>query len=173
MVWKDHVNVLDQPGSSAFWQRVRAWTAISPSSKQPTVLEFRLVGGFRARISLGAGFPYEHPSTIHVAGKRPNPKIFSSDVCGFAVGPYVPAPAIKGRAAHRRGSRSLERKNHVPISPPASPQTDRPARNPAARAEEAVPRRRRIQPHAPRFRGRFPAGNPPEHEGLPDPASRP
>ena len=102
-----------------------------------------------------------------VLGTRAGRESVHSHLCRIAFRTVHARHRDQRRAAHRRGFRSLDRKDHAQIWPTRLASEDRAPRNPANRAEDAVLGGSGPESHAARFRGRFDAHYPRRHEGLP------
>ena len=136
MVWKDHVNVLDQRRIFRLLAKGPRLDGYLAQLKKAARLDFASWGGFAQNFA-GRRIPFEHSSAIPLLGTRPARKSFHPDLRGSPSGPYVPGTAIKG--ALRTGA-VFDRWSEKTISDLAArlAADDRPPRNPAARAEEAV-----------------------------------
>lgn len=136
MVWKDHVNVLDQRRIFRLLAKGPRLDGYLAQLKTASRLDFASWGGFAQNFA-GRRIPFEHPSSIPCWEKAKPENLFIPTFAVSPSGPYVPGTAIKG--ALRTGA-VHDRWNEKTMSELAARLVadDRPARNPAARAEEAA-----------------------------------
>jgi CRISPR-associated protein Csm5 len=136
MVWKDHVNVLDQRRIFRLLSKGPRLEGYLDQLKTADKLDFASWGGFAQNFS-GRRIPFEHPSSIPVWERAHSENLFIPTFAISLAGPYLPATAIKG--ALRTGA-VFERWNEKTLGDLASRMAEdpRPLRNPAAKAEDAV-----------------------------------
>jgi CRISPR-associated protein Csm5 len=136
MVWKDHVNVLDQRRIFRLLSKGPRLEGYLEQLKKSDKLDFASWGGFAQNFS-GRRIPFEHPSSIPVWERAHSENLFIPTFATSLYGPYLPATAIKG--ALRTGA-VFERWNEKTLGELASriAEDPRPPRNPAAKAEDAV-----------------------------------
>ena len=164
MVWKDHVNVLDQRRIFRLLAKGPRLEGYLTQLKKADKLDFASWGGFAQNFA-GRRIPFEHPSCSayweRASGESLNIPTFASG----ASGPYLPGAAIKGALrtgmlfANLKPGHAARRGADVPRRPPAAPSRRWPG--------VAGSGRRRTQPHARHRRGRFGAGEDLRHEDLP------
>ena len=135
MVWKDHVNVLDQRRIFRLLAKGPRLDGYLAQLKKAEKLDFASWGGFAQNFA-GRRIPFEHPSAIPCWEKARGENLF---IPTFAIAPAArtfPAPRSKARFEPARS----------PIAGPKPPcanlpiasTDDRLPRNPAAKAEDAV-----------------------------------
>ena len=136
MVWKDHVNVLDQRRIFRLLSKGPRLEGYLDQLKKSDKLDFASWGGFAQNFS-GRRIPFEHPSSIPAWERAHSENLFIPTFATSLSGPYLPATAIKG--ALRTGA-VFERWNEKTLGELASriAEDPRPPRNPAAKAEDAV-----------------------------------
>ena len=135
MVWKDHVNVLDQRRIFRLLARGPRLEGYLAQLKTADKLDFASWGGFAQNFS-GRRIPFEHASSIPVWERAHSENLFIPTFATTPAGPYLPATAIKG--ALRTGA-VFDRWNDKTLGELAARmEEDRPPRNPAAKAEDAV-----------------------------------
>jgi CRISPR-associated protein Csm5 len=136
MVWKDHVNVLDQRRIFRLLSKGPRLDGYLAQLKTASRLDFASWGGFAQNFA-GRRIPFEHPSSIPCWEKAKPENLFIPTFAVSPSGPYVPGTAIKG--ALRTGA-VHDRWSEKSMSDLAGrlAADDRAARNPATRAEEAV-----------------------------------
>jgi CRISPR-associated protein Csm5 len=132
MVWKDHVNVLDQRRIFRLLAKGPRLDGYLAQLKTASRLDFASWGGFAQNFA-GRRIPFEHPSSIPCWEKAKPENLFIPTFAVSPSGPYVPGTAIKG--ALRTGA-VHDRWNEKTMASLAA--DDRPTHNPAARAEEAA-----------------------------------
>jgi CRISPR-associated protein Csm5 len=132
MVWKDHVNVLDQRRIFRLLAKGPRLDGYLAQLKTASRLDFASWGGFAQNFA-GRRIPFEHPSSIPCWEKAKPENLFIPTFAVSPSGPYVPGTAIKG--ALRTGA-VHDRWNEKTMAALAA--DDRPARNPALKAEEAA-----------------------------------
>lgn len=136
MVWKDHVNVLDQRRIFRLLAKGPRLDGYLEQLKKADRLDFASWGGFAQNFA-GRRIPFEHSSSIPCWERAKAENLFIPTFAVSPSGPYVPGTAIKGAlrtgAVFDRWSENTMRDLAARLAA-----DDRPARNPAARAEEAV-----------------------------------
>ena len=135
MVWKEHVNVLDQRRIFRLLAKGPRLDGYLVQLKKADKLDFASWGGFAQNFA-GRRIPFEHPSAVpHWERARAENLFIPTFACSPA-GPYLPATAIKG--ALRTGA-VFDRWTEGTLRNLAEHLTeDRAPRNPAARAEDSV-----------------------------------
>lgn len=101
MVWKDHVNVLDQRRIFRLLAKGPRLEGYLTQLKKAQKLDFASWGGFAQNYS-GRRIPFEHASAIQVWERAQAEYLFIPTFASSASGPYLPATVIKG--ALRTGS---------------------------------------------------------------------
>jgi CRISPR-associated protein Csm5 len=135
MVWKDHVNVLDQRRIFRLLAKGPRLDGYLAQLKKSDKLDFASWGGFAQNFA-GRRIPFEHASSIPVWERAHSENLFIPTFATSPSGPYLPATAIKG--ALRTGA-VFQRWNENTLRELASRmEEDRPPRNPAAKAEDAA-----------------------------------
>jgi len=136
MVWKDHVNVLDQRRIFRLLARGPRLEGYLTQLKTADKLDFASWGGFAQNFA-GRRIPFEHATSVPVWERARSENLFIPTFATSPAGPYLPATAIKG--ALRTGA-VFDRWNEKTLGELASriQQDDRPPRNPAGKAEDAV-----------------------------------
>ncbi|MEP6960824.1 MAG: RAMP superfamily CRISPR-associated protein [Acidobacteriota bacterium] len=141
MVWKDHINVLDQRRIFKLLSRGPRLEGYLAQLKKADKLDFASWGGFAQNFA-GRRIPFEHESAVPVWERTPAQNLF---IPTFAVStegsPYLPATAIKGAlrtgAVFDRWSAASMRDLANRISADEA-EGKRAPRNPASKAEDAV-----------------------------------
>jgi CRISPR-associated protein Csm5 len=135
MVWKDHVNVLDQRRIFRLLSKGPRLDGYLAQLKTADKLDFASWGGFAQNFA-GRRIPFEHPSSVPVWERAHSENLFIPTFATSTSGPYLPATAIKG--ALRTGA-VFDRWDENTLREVASRmEEDRPPRNPAGKAEDAV-----------------------------------
>jgi CRISPR-associated protein Csm5 len=136
MVWKEHVNVLDQRRIFRLLARGPRLEGYLTQLKTADKLDFASWGGFAQNFA-GRRIPFEHASSVPVWERAHSENLFIPTFATSPSGPYLPATAIKG--ALRTGA-VFDRWNEKTLGELASRMQEdpRPPRNPAAKAEDAV-----------------------------------
>jgi CRISPR-associated protein Csm5 len=136
MVWKDHVNVLDQRRIFRLLARGPRLEGYLTQLKTADKLDFASWGGFAQNFA-GRRIPFEHASSVPVWERAHSENLFIPTFATSPSGPYLPATAIKG--ALRTGA-VFDRWNEKTFGELASRMQEdpRPPRNPAVKAEDAV-----------------------------------
>ena len=135
MVWKDHVNVLDQRRIFRLLAKGPRLDGYLAQLKKADRLDFASWGGFAQNFA-GRRIPFESALAIPVWNRAQPENLFIPTFAESPAGPYVPGTAIKG--ALRTGS-VFDRWSEATIRDLAGRlEEGRPPRNPAAKAEDAV-----------------------------------
>jgi len=135
MVWKDHVNVLDQRRIFRLLAKGPRLDGYLAQLKKADRLDFASWGGFAQNFA-GRRIPFESAAAIPVWNKAHAENLFIPTFAESPSGPYVPGTAIKG--ALRTGA-VFERWSEGTLRDVASRlEENRTPRNPAAKAEDAV-----------------------------------
>jgi CRISPR-associated protein Csm5 len=135
MVWKDHVNVLDQRRIFRLLAKGPRLDGYLAQLKKADKLDFASWGGFAQNFA-GRRIPFEHASAIASWERAHAENLFIPTFACSPAGPYVPGTAIKG--ALRTGT-VFDRWTEATLQNIAEQFTqDRPPRNPAAKAEDAA-----------------------------------
>ena len=137
MVWKDHVNVLDQRRIFRLLAKGPRLDGYLAQLKKADKLDFASWGGFAQNFA-GRRIPFEHPSAIPFWERAQRRESVHPDLCRLAPAALIcPRTAIKGalrtgavfdrwtEATHARTCRAPRQRIACP-------------RHPAAKAEEAV-----------------------------------
>jgi CRISPR-associated protein Csm5 len=136
MVWKDHVNVLDQRRIFRLLAKGPRLDGYLAQLKKAEKLDFASWGGFAQNFA-GRRIPFEHSSSIPFWERARAENLFIPTFAVSLSGPYVPGTAIKGAlrtgAVSERWSEASMRDLSARIGA-----EERTPRNPAAKAEEAV-----------------------------------
>jgi CRISPR-associated protein Csm5 len=141
MVWRDHVNVLDQRRIFKLLSKGPRLDGYLAQLKKADRLDFSSWGGFAQNFA-GRRIPFEHASSVPVIERARVEHLFIPTFATATSGqPYLPATAIKG--ALRTGAVN-ERWTEKTLSDLSERLAgERPPRNPAARLED-VPRAKRV-----------------------------
>lgn len=135
MVWKDHVNVLDQRRIFRLLAKGPRLDGYLAQLKKADRLDFASWGGFAQNFA-GRRIPFEDTTAIPVWERARPENLFIPTFALSPAGPYVPGTAIKG--ALRTGA-VFDRWSEGTLRDVAARMTeDRAPRNPAAKAEDAV-----------------------------------
>lgn len=136
MVWKDHVNVLDQRRIFRLLAKGPRLDGYLAQLKKAEKLDFASWGGFAQNFA-GRRIPFEHASAIPSWERARPENLFIPTFAVSPSGPYVPGTAIKGGlrtgAVHDRWSEATMRDLAQRIAA-----EERAPRNPASKAEDAV-----------------------------------
>ena len=95
MVWKDHVNVLDQRRIFRLLAKGPRLDGYLSQLKKAEKLDFASWGGF-AQNYAGRRIPFEHPSSAQYWEKTRAENLFIPTFSTGPSGPYLPGTAIKG-----------------------------------------------------------------------------
>ncbi len=95
MVWKDHVNVLDQRRIFRLLSKGPRLDGYLAQLKKAQKLDFASWGGFAQNFA-GRRIPFEHPSLAAVWERASADLLFIPTFAASAGGAYLPATAIKG-----------------------------------------------------------------------------
>jgi CRISPR-associated protein Csm5 len=141
MVWRDHVNVLDQRRIFKLLAKGPRLDGYLAQLKKAEKLDFASWGGFAQNFA-GRRIPFDHSSAIPVWEKARAEHLFIPTFAASTSGPYLPATAIKG--ALRTGA-VFERWSEKTVHDLAGRIAggERAPRNPAAKLED-VPRAKRV-----------------------------
>jgi CRISPR-associated protein Csm5 len=140
MVWRDHVNVLDQRRIFKLLAKGPRLDGYLAQLKKADKLDFASWGGFAQNFA-GRRIPFEHSSAIPIWERAHAEHLFIPTFAASTAGPYLPATAIKG--ALRTGA-VFERWTDKTLADLAARlEGERPPRNPAVKIED-VPRARRV-----------------------------
>jgi len=134
MVWKDHMNVLDQGRILKLLSRGPRLESYLAQLKKAETLDFASWGGFAQNFA-GRRIPFEHPSAVTFWQRARPDQLFIPTFASTGTGAYLPATALKG--ALRTGAVS-ERWSEATIADLANRLEDRLPRGFGARAEDAV-----------------------------------
>jgi CRISPR-associated protein Csm5 len=135
MVWKEHVNVLDQRRIFRLLAKGPRLDGYLAQLKKADKLDFASWGGFAQNFA-GRRIPFEHPSSVPVWERAHPENLFIPTFAALSKGPYIPATALKG--ALRTGA-VFERWNDATFKNLAERMAEeRPPRNPAGKAEDAA-----------------------------------
>jgi CRISPR-associated protein Csm5 len=135
MVWKEHVNVLDQRRIFRLLSKGPRLDGYLAQLKKVDKLDFASWGGFAQNFA-GRRIPFEHPSSVPVWERAHSENLFIPTFAALSKGPYIPATALKG--ALRTGA-VFERWNDATFKNLAERMAEeRPPRNPASKAEDAA-----------------------------------
>jgi CRISPR-associated protein Csm5 len=135
MVWKEHVNVLDQRRIFKLLAKGPRLDGYLAQLSKAEKLDFASWGGFAQNFAVRR-IPFEHASAIPAWERAPAPNLFIPTFAASPAGAYLPATAIKG--ALRTGT-VFERWSDATLRDMAARMSeDRPPRNPAQKAEDAV-----------------------------------
>ncbi len=95
MVWKDHVNVLDQRRIFKLLAKGPRLDSYLAQLKKSDKLDFASWGGFAQNFA-GRRIPFEHSSSAGFWDKAHTDNLFIPTFASGPRGPYLPASAIKG-----------------------------------------------------------------------------
>ncbi len=95
MVWKDHVNVLDQRRIFRLLSKGSRLESYLTQLKSADKLDFKSWGGF-AQNYAGRRIPFEHSSSAGYWERAPSENLFIPTFAAGVSGPYLPASALKG-----------------------------------------------------------------------------
>ena len=95
MVWKDHVNVLDQRRIFRLLSKGPRLESYLTQLKKADKLDFASWGGFAQNFA-GRRIPFEHPSSAACWERAPSENLFIPTFAAGLNGPYLPASALKG-----------------------------------------------------------------------------
>lgn len=140
MVWRDHVNVLDQRRIFKLLAKGPRLDGYLAQLKKADRLDFASWGGFAQNFA-GRRIPFESPAAIPVWQRAQAEHLFIPTFAASLNGPYLPATSLKG--ALRTGL-VHERWTEKTFQDFAEKMKDeRPPRNPAVKLED-VPRAKRV-----------------------------
>jgi len=135
MVWKEHVNVLDQRRIFRLLAKGPRLDGYLAQLKKAEKLDFASWGGFAQNFA-GRRIPFEHLSSIPVWEKALAANLFIPTFAVSPAGPYLPATSVKG--ALRTGAVYDRWSENTLKEIAARMEEDRAPRNPAGKAEDAV-----------------------------------
>src|SRR5213078_209550 len=95
MVWKDHVNVLDQWRIFRLLAKGPRLESYLTQLKNAEKLDFASWGGFAQNFA-GRRIPFEHASSVPVWERAPAQNLFIPTFATSPAGAYLPATVIKG-----------------------------------------------------------------------------
>jgi CRISPR-associated protein Csm5 len=95
MVWKDHVNVLDQPRIFRLLARGPRLEGYLAQLRKATKLDFASWGGFAQNFS-ARRIPFENPASIAIWNAAQSESLFIPTFAANMNRPYLPASAVKG-----------------------------------------------------------------------------
>ena len=110
MVWKDHVNVLDQRRIFRLLAKGPRLEGYLAQLKKADKLDFASWGGFAQNFA-GRRIPFEHASSIPFWERARCGKSVHPDFCDQRQRPLPARDGDQRSAAHRRGVRPLDRKH--------------------------------------------------------------
>jgi len=140
MVWRDHVNVLDQRRIFKLLAKGPRLDGYLAQLKKAERLDFASWGGFAQNFA-GRRIPFENAGTVSVWERAHAENLFIPTFAASLSGPYLPATAVKG--ALRTGA-VFDRWTEGTLKDLAERIAgDRPPRNPASKIED-VPRAKRV-----------------------------
>ena len=135
MVWKEHVNVLDQRRIFRLLAKGPRLDGYLAQLKKADKLDFASWGGFAQNFA-GRRIPFEHVSSVPLWERARAENLFIPTFAASLNGPYIPGTAIKG--ALRTGA-VFDRWNENTFKQMAEKfGEERPPRNPATKAEDAA-----------------------------------
>ena len=140
MVWRDHVNVLDQRRIFKLLAKGPRLDGYLAQLKKADRLDFASWGGFAQNFA-GRRIPFESPAAIPVWQRAQAEHLFIPTFAASLNGPYVPATALKGALrtglVHDRWTENTLKDLGEKMA------GERPPRNPATKIED-VPRAKRV-----------------------------
>jgi CRISPR-associated protein Csm5 len=95
MVWKDHVNVLDQPRIFKLLARGPRLDGYLAQLRRATKLDFASWGGFAQNFSQRR-IPFENPESTAIWNSAPSESLFIPTFTADYRGAYLPGSALKG-----------------------------------------------------------------------------
>jgi CRISPR-associated protein Csm5 len=95
MVWKDHVNVLDQRRIIKLLAKGSRLDGYLNQVKKAEKLDFASWGGFAQNFA-GRRIPFEHPGLAPIWERQHADALFIPTFAAGASGPYLPASAVRG-----------------------------------------------------------------------------
>lgn len=95
MVWKDQVNVLDQPRIFKLLARGPRLEGYLTQLRKATKLDFASWGGFAQNFSQRR-IPFDHPDSTAIWNSAPPESLFIPTFAAGTRGAYLPASALKG-----------------------------------------------------------------------------
>ena len=118
MVWKDHVNVLDQWRIFRLLAKGPRLEGYLTQLKKADKLDFASWGGFAQNFA-GRRVPFENPAYSAYWNRAMGESLHIPTFAAGASGPYLPGDRDQGRAAHRHGVRQLARRHAAGCARPA------------------------------------------------------
>ena len=128
MVWKDHVNVLDQKRIFRLLSKGPRLDAYLTQIKKAEKLDFASWGGF-AQNYAGRRIPFEHPSSAALLDRARLESLHIPTFAAGTSGPFLPATALKGALRTGMVYRRADEKAVRDIAAKAQDR-DRPLRRP-------------------------------------------
>ncbi|HUQ92623.1 MAG TPA: hypothetical protein VM120_13170 [Bryobacteraceae bacterium] len=95
MVWKDHVNVLDQRRIFKLLAKGPRLDGYLAQLRKADKLDFANWGGFAQNFA-GRRIPFEHPSLTEMWDRQNSQTLFIPTFAAGPAGPYLPASALRG-----------------------------------------------------------------------------
>ena len=141
MVWRDHVNVLDQRRIFKLLAKGPRLDGYLSQLKKADKLDFASWGGFAQNFA-GRRIPFEHSGAIPVWERARAEHLFIPTFAASLAGPYIPATALKGALRTGVVSERWSEKTMRDLAERMS-SGERAPRNPAAKLED-VPRAKRV-----------------------------
>lgn len=135
MVWKDHVNVLDQRRIFKLLAKGPRLDGYLAQIKKADKLDFASWGGFAQNFA-GRRIPFEHASSSEHWNRAPRESLFIPTFASSTAGPYLPGSAVKG--ALRTAMLFANLKDGLLADLAQKFQGDRPPRRPAEGPEHDV-----------------------------------
>ncbi|HLJ17537.1 MAG TPA: type III-A CRISPR-associated RAMP protein Csm5 [Bryobacteraceae bacterium] len=135
MVWKDHVNVLDQRRIFKLLAKGPRLEGYLAQLKRADRLDFASWGGFAQNFA-GRRIPFENPSLAAFWQKARTENLHIPTFATSPAGPYVPGTAVKG--ALRTGLAFTRWTPETIREVGRRMQSERPPRRPAEQAEDAT-----------------------------------
>lgn len=133
MVWKDQVNVLDQPRIFRLLAKGPRLEGYLAQLKRAEKLDFASWGGFAQNFA-GRRIPFEHPSSTQSWERQRGEMLFIPTFAAGPQGPFLPASALKG--ALRTGAVAARLHPNALRDLAARLQSDKPPRRPAEAIEQ-------------------------------------
>jgi CRISPR-associated protein Csm5 len=135
MVWKDHVNVLDQRRIFKLLARGPRLEGYLTQLKKADKLDFASWGGFAQNFA-GRRIPFEHSSAVAHWDRAPRESLFIPTFASSTGGPYLPGSPLKG--CLRTAMLFANLRDGLLADLPQRFQSDRPPRRPAEGPEQEV-----------------------------------
>ncbi len=141
MVWKEHVNVLDQRRIFRLLAKGPRLDGYLAQLKKAEKLDFASWGGFAQNFA-GRRIPFEHQSSVPIWDRARPENLFIPTFAALTTGPYVPGTAIKGALRTGAVAERWSAKTFQNLEDRF--QEDRPPRNPGMKLEEGGAKFRRF-----------------------------